>query len=168
MREQTKKLTLTALFAALVFVATMVFQLPLRPGGGYVHIGDAFIYLAACLLPTPYAMAASAIGAAMADTAVSAYIYILPTLLIKPLLVLPFTAKQEHMITTRNILAVVAASFIGLAGYFVADTIFFGVKTAAFDALFGATQPLASAVVFVVFGYALDKVGLKKAIHLGR
>lgn len=167
MREQTKKLTLTALFAALVFVATMVFQLPLRPGGGYVHIGDAFIYLAACLLPMPYAMAASAIGAALSD-AVVAPIYILPTLLIKPLLVLPFTAKRERMITTRNVLAVAAASFIGLAGYFAADIFFVGVKAAAFNALFGATQPLASAVVFVVFGYALDKVGLKKAIHLGR
>lgn len=167
MKVQTKKLTLTALFAALVFVATMVFHLPLRPGGGYVHIGDAFIYLAACMLPMPYAMAASAIGAALSD-AVVAPIYILPTLLIKPLLVLPFSAKQERMITARNVIAVAAASIIGLAGYFVADMLIVGVQTAAFNALFGATQPLASAVVFVIAGYAFDKLGLKKAIKMGR
>lgn len=165
MRGQTKKLTFTALFAALIFVATMTFKLPLRPGGGYVHIGDAFIFLAACMLPMPYAMAASAVGAALSD-AVVAPIYILPTLLIKPLLVLPFTAKSERMITAHNVLAVVAASVIGLAGYFLADIFFVGVKAAAFNALFGATQPLASAVVFVVAGYAFDRLGVKKAMGL--
>ncbi len=165
MRGQTKKLTFTALFAALIFVATMTFKLPLHPSGGYVHIGDAFIFLAACMLPTPYAMAASAIGASLAD-AVVAPIYILPTFIIKALLVLPFTAKSERMVTVRNLLAAAAASLIGIAGYFVADSILVGMETAAFNALFGITQPLASAVVFVAAGYAFDKLGVKKAMRL--
>ena len=119
------------------------------------------------MLPMPYAMAASAIGAALAD-AVVAPIYILPTFIIKALLVLPFTAKPERMVTTRNVIAAVLASLIGIAGYFVTDLFFVGLETAAFNALFGVTQPLASVVVFVIAGYAFDKMGLKKAIHLGR
>ena len=35
--------------------------------GGYIHLGDALIYLAAVLLPAPYAMAAGAIGGGLAD-----------------------------------------------------------------------------------------------------
>ena len=57
----------TALFAAAITVMTAyMLHIPI-PTGGYIHLGDALIYLAACLLPAPYAAAAAAIGAGMAD-----------------------------------------------------------------------------------------------------
>ena len=47
---------LAALFAAAIALATAyLLHIPL-PTGGYVHLGDTLIYLAACLLPTPYAV----------------------------------------------------------------------------------------------------------------
>ena len=58
-------LVFAALFAALIFVLTKFVSIP--TGIGYVHLGDAAIYLAAAFLPTPYAMAAAGIGGAMSD-----------------------------------------------------------------------------------------------------
>ena len=66
--SQTEKLRLlvtTGLFAALIYVFTAYLHIP--SGAGYTHAGDGLIYLAACILPTPYAAAAGAIGGALAD-----------------------------------------------------------------------------------------------------
>ena len=66
--QKVSRLTSTALFAALICVTTAyIFHIPFGVNGGYVHIGDSLIYLAAAFLPTPYAMFAGAIGGAMAD-----------------------------------------------------------------------------------------------------
>ena len=77
-------LTTAALFAAAIAVMTAyMFHIPI-PTGGYIHLGDALIYLAACLLPAPYAAAAAAAGAGLADL-LTAPMWVLPTLIIKPL-----------------------------------------------------------------------------------
>ena len=63
--QKVSRLTSTALFAALICVTTAyIFHIPFGVNGGYVHIGDSLIYLAAAFLPTPYAMFAGAIGGA--------------------------------------------------------------------------------------------------------
>ena len=58
-----KRWIVTALFAAMICLTTAyLFHIPVGTAGGYIHLGDAFIYLAAAFLPTPYAMAAAGIG----------------------------------------------------------------------------------------------------------
>ncbi|MFQ7856746.1 MAG: hypothetical protein ACLRIS_18100 [Flavonifractor plautii] len=55
MRESKKLrlLCLAALFAGAIAVTTAyLLHIPI-PTGGYIHLGDALIYLAACLLPAP-------------------------------------------------------------------------------------------------------------------
>ena len=60
-----KRIVLTGLFSALIFVFTAYIHVP--TGAGYTHAGDGLIYLAACILPTPYAVAAGVVGGALAD-----------------------------------------------------------------------------------------------------
>ncbi len=154
---------MTALFAALVYVATMFIHLPVPMTGGYVHIGDAFIYLAAAMLPMPYAMAAGAIGAGLADAFSGYVVYVLPTVIIKALLILPFSAKGDKIISLRTLVASIIASVIGVAGYFVADWIIYANMATALANMFaGMVQPFSSIVVFVALGYALDKSNVKK------
>ena len=63
-------------FAALIFIATAF--LPRIPTAlGYVHLGDAFVLIAAALLPAPYAIASAAIGGALADL-LTGYVVWLP------------------------------------------------------------------------------------------
>ena len=59
-KEKLHLLVTSALFAASITVVTAyMLHIPL-PTGGYIHLGDALIYLAACLLPVPCAAAAAA------------------------------------------------------------------------------------------------------------
>lgn len=56
-------ITVTGLFAAMIALMTAyIFHIPYGANGGYIHFGDALIYIAAVLLPRPYALAAAAIG----------------------------------------------------------------------------------------------------------
>ena len=56
-------ITVTGLFAAMIALMTAyIFHIPYGANGGYIHFGDALIYIAAILLPRPYALAAAAIG----------------------------------------------------------------------------------------------------------
>ena len=58
-----RRLTATGMMAALITLMTAyIFHIPIGGNGGYVHLGDALIYLSAAILPAPYAMAAGAIG----------------------------------------------------------------------------------------------------------
>ena len=89
MKEYQKlyRLVTAALFAAAIAVMTAyMLHIPI-PTGGYIHIGDALIYLAACLLPLPYAVGAAAVGAGLADL-LTAPMWVVPTLIIKAIVVL--------------------------------------------------------------------------------
>ena len=63
-KQSIKNLTFAALFAALIAVFTAyLFHIPIKIGANtaYLHFGDAFIFIAASLLPTPYAVSAAAL-----------------------------------------------------------------------------------------------------------
>jgi uncharacterized repeat protein (TIGR04002 family) len=157
---------MSGIFAALIFVSTnfLRINIPLA-AGGYIHPGDTFIYLAACFLPLPYAAAASSIGAAFSDS-IAAPIYIPATLIIKALLTLFFTNKNEKFLTKRNVVGCVLAGVTGLAGYFVYESFIYSPIVAAANVPMGAIQPLVSAILFVFIALALDKMNFKKRFQL--
>ncbi len=79
MKEQNTKttvlLTLTGLFASMITVMTAyIFHVPYGANGGYIHFGDALIYVATVPVPRPYALAAAAIGGGLADLADCSYV----------------------------------------------------------------------------------------------
>ncbi len=160
-KQSTRTLTLTALFAAAVAVTTAyVLHIPL-PTGGYIHVGDALIYLAACLLPTPWAVAAGAVGGALADV-LTAPMWAPATLVIKALICLPFTSEAPSILTGRNALAVAVAGVLSPTLYGLVN-VFFAQSWAAFLPQFIGTliQGVGSAVVFFVLALACDRAGLK-------
>ena len=59
MRNNTLKITAAGLFAAMITIMTAyICHIPYGANGGYIHFGDALIYLGAVFLPRPYALAA--------------------------------------------------------------------------------------------------------------
>ena len=102
MNSQVKKLTFTALMAAMITIFTAyICHIPVGQNGGYIHFGDSLIYIAACLLPWPYAMTAAAIGGGMADL-LTAPIWAPATIIIKALISIPFTNKSGLHRSHRN------------------------------------------------------------------
>ena len=160
--RKTIYLTTTALFAAMICITTAyIFHIPFGTNGGYIHIGDALIYLAASILPTPYAVVAGALGGFLADL-FTAPIWAPATLVIKALIVLPFTAKNKKIVTPRNILALVLAAIISIIGYYIAELILYGTAAVALASIVSSLiQAFCSSILFVVFGLALDKTKFK-------
>lgn len=106
---------MTGLFAAMIYVLTAWLHIP--TGAGYTHAGDGLIYLAASMLPTPYAMAAGAIGAGLAD-GLSGFVVWLPgTIVIKAITALCFSRKTEKIICVRNLLGIIPALVICVVCY---------------------------------------------------
>ena len=156
-------MTMTGIFAALITLMTAyICHIPIGINGGYVHCGDAFVYLAAAMLPTPYALAAAAIGGGLADL-LTAPMWAPASVVIKMLLVLLFTNKEPHLVNIRNVMSTIAAYLISGIGYYVAEWIMFE-SGAVFVVSMAQTaiQSLGSAVVFVLLGTALDRVHVKK------
>ena len=159
-------LTLTGLMAAMITMMTAyICHIPIGVNGGYIHFGDSIIYLAAVLLPTPYALAAAAIGGGLADL-MTAPMWAPATIIIKMLITIPFTNKSAKIITPRNIIATVIAYLITGIGYFIADYIIFGSFGSALIASLSGNliQSVGSAIFFIIFGLALDKVHLKSRL----
>ena len=157
-------ITIAGLFAALIALFTAyILHIPAGPNG-YIHLGDALIYLAAALLPTPYAMAAGAIGGGLADL-LTAPMWAPATVIIKILIVIPFTSKHNKLLAKRNLIAPVIAMLITIIGYYFAELILYGKETAFLVSVTSnSIQGLGSAAVFYILGAALDKAGIKTLI----
>ncbi len=161
-----RRMVTAALFAAAITVVTAYFlHIPL-PTGGYVHLGDTLIYLAACMLPTPYAMFAASVGAGIADL-LTAPVWFIPTFIIKSIVALQFTCKKEKILCVRNCIAACTTAVVSPVLYSVAFCIMAGSWTlGTFVAQFWGTigQALVSGVLFIGLGYTFDKMGLKNRL----
>ena len=162
MIKPIKPLIISALFTAMTIVLTSFAKIPV--GNGYIHIGDSMIYLAACILHFPYAIFTAAIGGALSDTLAGYAIYIIPTFIIKALITLPYTPKNDTILTRRNALMTIPAGAITVIGYFIAGLILYGWPGAVAELLGNIIQAVGSAVIFLLLAAALDKIKFKQTI----
>ena len=160
--KQLIYVVMAALFAAMITVFT-AYVLRIPAGNGYIHLGDSFIFLAASLLPLPYAIVAAAVGAGLAD-ALTAPIWVIATVIIKSVIVLPFTSKKDKIINSRNLIALIPALVVTSVGYYLADKIINGAWAAFAAVIPNIIQIAANAAIYIVFGLALDAAGFKKKI----
>lgn len=164
-----RRMVITGFFAALIYVFTAYLHIP--TGAGYTHAGDGLIYLAASVLPMPYAVAAGAIGGALADGLTGFAVWIPATVVIKALTAFFFTSKGEKILTLRNYFAIIPSLLVCIIGYSLYEGIVITgeLSSAAVIAAFTQTpsyfvQVGASAVLYIAAGIALDKIGFKKKI----
>lgn len=157
----TLKLTVTALFTAVIFLFTMFVKLPVGPG--YVHFGDSLVYLFAALSGSPWALLAGGLGEALADIAGGFAAYAPATFLIKALMALPLvlvSRRSEKLLTAATGCLSVVSGLILVAGYFGADYILFR-SAAVADIPGNAVQAAGSTVIFIVLAVVLDRVKMK-------
>lgn len=161
-RQQTLNLTMTGVFAAMITIMTAyICHVPYGANGGYIHFGDALIYVAAVFLPRPYAMAAAAIGGGMADL-LTAPLWAPATIMIKMIITLPFTSKEGRILCPRNIIAPFLAALLSATGYYLAQGILFGSFVSVLASFAGsAVQSGGSAIIFLALAVALDKAHMK-------
>lgn len=164
MNNNVKLLIKTSLFIAMIIImTTFLLHIPTGINGGYIHLGDVFIFLAAVFLPKKYAILAAIIGGGLSDVLSGAVIWAIPTMIIKPLLTLSFTSKGENILCKRNIFASILSIFITYVGYSIANgifahNIFLGFSIASLDLV----QSISSAVIFLIIAKVLDKLNLRE------
>ncbi len=161
-RSNIHNLALSGIFAALITIFTAyIGHIPVGINGGYIHFGDGLIYLAATILPMPYAMLSGAVGGGMADL-LTAPAWTLATVIIKALIVIPFTNRSIRIVSKRNLVAPVISYFISASGYYIAEALLFGTKAALLTSFSGSfVQSFGSMIFFLMLGTTLDRVGFK-------
>lgn len=130
-RSSILQLTLGGIFAALICIATMFFQIPVSLTHGYIHLGDALILLCASLLGW-IAVPAAAVGSLLADLLSGYAVYCLPTLIIKGgvALIVMLGVKSSTPLWRALIWFVVAECWMVL-GYFLVEWLILGYGLAA-------------------------------------
>ncbi|MCL1810028.1 MAG: ECF transporter S component [Clostridiales bacterium] len=135
--EKTSKLVMTAMMMCLIIVATMFFKIPIPFANGYVHLGDAMVFLSVLVLGIKHGVFASAAGSALGDVLGGFAIWAPWTLVIKGVMALIMgllvkAATKEP--TNGTIPRVTAAQAVGMciaglwmtAGYYAAEGVIYG------------------------------------------
>ncbi len=162
-RQKIKRMALSGIFAALVFVFTAYLHIPSHTG--YTHVGDGFIYVAACLLPLPYAVFVGAVGALLADLLTGFAIWAPGSVIIKAAAVFFFSCKGKRILTLRNALALLPACLLCIGGYYLYESLITGNFLAPLAGIRGyITESVLSSLLFLILGFALDKLDIRRHI----
>lgn len=133
-RNATVRLTTTALFTALVIVATFYIQIPTGVGG-YANLGDAVIFMCALSLGGVPALVAGGIGSMAADLILGYAAYAPFTLVIKGLegliagllcTLAEKTIKKKQFRIAAEIGALALAALWMVFGYFLVKWLILG------------------------------------------
>ena len=160
--KKIRKLVISAMMAALTYIATMVIQIP-SPMNGYVNLGDCFVLLSGWLLGPWYGGAAAGIGSMMTDL-LSGYGYYAPgTFVIKGLdaLVAALLFRAMGRTSTAALVSGLVGETIMVAGYFGYAALLLGKGLGAAASIPGN---LVQATMGLLIGFLLLKVLQKTRI----
>lgn len=130
--NKLKKLILSALFAAIVAVATMI-RIPAIKG--YINLGDIVVILSGWILGPAYGFASAGIGSMLTDLLSGYTLYAPATFLIKGLMaIISYITYKAFSKTGKTLIAgiisAILSEFLMILGYFLYETILFGIPIA--------------------------------------
>ena len=159
--RRTRMIVMTAAFAALACVATMVVKVP-SPTGGYMNLGDTVVLLGGYLLGPGWGALAGSIGPALADVLLGSPVYAPATLVIKAGMAALAAVCWQFLGKGRGPLGMAACGVVGelpmVVGYWLYDGVLMG-------SLAGAAAGIPSNLVQAAFGIAASTL---LAAALGR
>lgn len=171
MNTNVRRMTSAAMGAALVCIATSMFQFPIPLG--YAHLGNCMILLFGVYFDPWVGAAAGGIGSMLSDLMTYPQ-WALPTLLIKSLmgLAVSMLAKKRgeapRLRAPRTLLAVLTGIMIMILGYFLGGTILYGsIVTGAAQLPGLAAEGAVGILLFYVIGASLEAAGLTKRLLPG-
>ena len=120
---RTNNLVFTSLMACLVLLGTLLFRIPVPMTQGYVHLGDAMIYIGVLLLGKKYGAVAAALGSSLGDV-LGGFAFWAPwSFIIK--FAMAFTAGS--LIEKKSkVFSMIAGGLVMCVGYLIAERIMYG------------------------------------------
>ena len=119
--KQIRLLATGGVLAAVIFLLTAFVRIPIP--AGYLHLGDAGVFLVAVLLPAGWAAVCAGVGSALADL-IGFPVYAPVTFAIKALAALTFGLLWKRLPGKLRYLACLAVLIIP-AGYFFFELVLF-------------------------------------------
>ena len=135
--KRTYKIAMTGVMMGIILVTTMMIRIHVPFTQGYVHLGDAMIFLAVLILGKNYGTLAAGIGSALSDI-LSGYAYYAPwTFVVKALMAFVVGLALEHMekkgqfaegrsTTFLELLAMLFGGIEMTVGYYIAASLMRG------------------------------------------
>jgi uncharacterized membrane protein len=165
-KKRVGRLVLTAVFTAMITVATLVIQVPIGMGG-YLNLGDALVLSGAWLLGGPLGAFAAAVGSALADLFAGYAVYALPTFFIKGGMAL-LAAFLGRLVQRRGngrivlrALGGLLAELVMVAGYFVFEWVLYkSLAGALLSVPFNLLQGAVGLILGVLFAEFFDRSGI--------
>lgn len=170
---QTTKVVMTALMMGVIMVAIMFIKVPIPFTQGYVHFGDAMIFLSVLVLGWKYGAVAAAIGGALGDVLGGFPIWAPWTFAIKGImaiimgLFIAATMKKKQAtivgVPVMQLLGMLLAGIFMVVGYYVAEGLMYGNwVTPALGVPWNVGQFVVGMVIAGVLAAALYKTPARK------
>ena len=155
--KKIREIAVTALMAALIFVATFLVKIPNPATGGYSHMGDCMIFLAVIFLGRKNGSLAASIGAALSDFLAGAPVWILPTLIIKYIMafIMGTIVKAKPESKKLQIVGATVGGLFQIAAYTLAKMLLIGLMPALLSIPNICIQTLVGIVLFAVLSGVL-------------
>ena len=157
---KTNRLALAGQLCGATLLLTLI-SLPLPSGYGYVNLGDAGVFLCACLLPGGLGALAAGVGAALADLILGWAMYAPVTLLIKGITALLAGLAMRKTGRGAMPLSLICCLLVPL-GYFLFETVLLTAPVAAVNVLPNAFQAIVGASLGTLVGRHLKKLYKRK------
>ena len=158
--KKTKRLALAGQLCGATLLLTLL-SIPLPSGYGYVNLGDAGVFLCACLLPGGLGALAAGVGAALADLILGWAVYAPVTLLVKGLTALLAGLALRRAKKAGLPLSLLCCLLVPL-GYFLYETILLTAPVAAVNVLPNALQAAIGAALGTLVGRHLQALIKRK------
>ena len=184
--EKTNTIVMTAMMICLILLTTYIFKIP-TPFQGYVHLGDAMIFLSVLILGKKNGAVAAAFGSALSDLMGGYVIYAPWTFVIKGLMAFVMGVFIEAMLRRGahrldghhaakiagvpliEIVGMLIAGLVMVLGYGVADAVIAGnVMTGILSMPANCGQFIVGIIIASVLAAALYKTPARRyfAYHL--
>lgn len=134
--SKTSSVVMTAMMIAIITVSIMFIKFPIPGTQGYVHLGDAMIFIAVLVLGWKNGAIAAAVGAAMGDILGGAAIWAPWTFVIKGVmaivlgLMIGYALKKKWIMIGKMPLGAIVGMLVSgavmVAGYFLAEGVMYG------------------------------------------
>ncbi len=172
--DKTNTIVMTAMMMCLILVTTYTFKIP-TPFQGYVHLGDAMIFLAVLVVGKKNGAIAAAFGSALADL-MGGYVAFAPwTFVIKGLMALVMGLFIDYMVKRGKknvkvagvplieIIGMIIAGIVMVLGYGVADAVLAGnIMTGILSMPANCGQFAAGVIIASILAAALYKTPAKR------
>lgn len=175
-KQNVGKIVITALFAALACVATMIIKVPTVGTNGYVNIGDTIVLLSAWMIGGVYGALAAGIGSALSDFISGYGSYVPGTFVIKFLMALVAylvfvtikkanTKDSKGMNVVAYIVSGVVAEVIMVLGYFLYESTLLGYGLGAVPSIgSNSIQGVTCLVLGFIAIFALEEAKVTKLV----